>query len=376
MNNNMPLISIIMPSYNHEKFVGEAIESILKQTYTNWELIITDDGSSDNTADVIKKYDDKRIHSYFFSKNQGAAIASQYCLSKIHGEYIALLNSDDLWNEKKLEIQMKFLLNNPEYVAVFSDAQFVDEAGCTLSINEYRWADIFSVKNKSQGEWLNHFFFRGNCLCHPSILIKSSYYTADKLKEALRQLPDFYMWVGLVKKAKIYVLPEKLVRFRILSHNKNTSSVTPTNKIRNINELYFIYGDFFNDVPNDIFREGFSSLFKCSKAIYDDELLKFEKIFLYFRPHGELSVLCNLIGEKKMFDALLNEENEKLLRKYYSFSFKDFQKMTGEIDLLFVKNDVEIVNLAFKRKIQKYIPNWGISFIKRLLPNKIINIVK
>ena len=92
---NKPLISVVIPAYNHERFVGAAIESVLNQSCSDFELVIVDDGSTDNTAEVIKSYTDKRIH-YYYQENQDAFNTINRGISLAKGRYISILNSDDI----------------------------------------------------------------------------------------------------------------------------------------------------------------------------------------------------------------------------------------------------------------------------------------
>ena len=108
-----PLVSIITPTYNHEQFIGQCVGSVLAQTYTNWEQIIIDDGSTDNTNEVIKTYNDRRIR-YIYQKNVGIwKLNETYnkALALANGELIAILEGDDFWPPDKLEVQVPFFLN-------------------------------------------------------------------------------------------------------------------------------------------------------------------------------------------------------------------------------------------------------------------------
>lgn len=128
------LVSIIMPSWNTEKFIGESIESVLRQTYKNWELIIVDDCSTDNTDKVVHSFDDPRI-SYFHNKNNsGAAITRNHALKAAKGEWVAFLDSDDLWMPEKLEVQLKFMQKNG-YVLSYTDYEKIDEDDKPLGIH-------------------------------------------------------------------------------------------------------------------------------------------------------------------------------------------------------------------------------------------------
>ena len=119
---NKGLVSIIMPSYNTAKYIGESIRSVQNQTYENWELIIIDDCSTDNSEEILKKYslEDNRICYLKNEKNSGAAVSRNRGLRKAKGKWIAFLDSDDLWDKEKLEKQINFMLKN-DYAFTFTD---------------------------------------------------------------------------------------------------------------------------------------------------------------------------------------------------------------------------------------------------------------
>ena len=107
------LVSIIMPSYNTAGFIAETIESVINQTYHNWELLIVDDCSPDNTDEVVKPYlADTRIKYFKNEKNSGAAVSRNRALREAKGKWMAFLDSDDLWRSEKLEKQIDFMNNN------------------------------------------------------------------------------------------------------------------------------------------------------------------------------------------------------------------------------------------------------------------------
>src|SRR5699024_3826925 len=116
MNNvrENPLVSIIMPAYNSKKYLEEAIHSVIKQTYKNWELLIVDDCSKDNTLEILKNYSsqDHRIKYSTLEENSGPAVARNQAIDMANGSYIAFLDSDDLWFENKLEKQLIFMQKN------------------------------------------------------------------------------------------------------------------------------------------------------------------------------------------------------------------------------------------------------------------------
>lgn len=123
-------VSIIMPSYNASRFIAESIKSVLIQTYTNWELIVVDDCSNDNTVQIVEDYikHDNRIKLIKLKSNKGAANARNVALKNANGKYIAFLDSDDLWKKQKLEKQVKFMKENNISFS-FTNYRMIDERG-------------------------------------------------------------------------------------------------------------------------------------------------------------------------------------------------------------------------------------------------------
>ena len=126
------LVSIITPNFNSEKFISETIISVQKQTYTNWEMIIVDDFSTDNSINIINSFikKDNRIKLYKFSKNVGAAVVRNKAITLSKGKFIAFLDSDDLWLPKKLELQLKFMIKN-NYSLTYTSYEVINEEGNT-----------------------------------------------------------------------------------------------------------------------------------------------------------------------------------------------------------------------------------------------------
>lgn len=337
-----PKISVIIPSYNHANFVGEAIESVLNQTFEDFELIIIDDFSKDDSIEKILEYKDSRIKFYKNDENMGATYSVNKIINIALGNYIALLNSDDVWELDKLKKQVFILDNNKDIGAVFSNVKFINEKGEILGKDDYFWNDIFFQANRNQGKWLRRFFFELNCLCHPSVLIRKEVYNKTNLYNyALLQLCDFEMWINIVKFTQIYVLDEKLVKFRIFSNNLNASADTPINRIRNKNELYLIMQDFFNNVSSDIFIEGFSDLL-IRKGELTKEEIECEKAFMFFKVESEISYIYQLIGIQHLYSLFNNQKTREVLRKSYNFTDKDFFEITGNFEII----DTKLLNIS------------------------------
>lgn len=223
----MPRVSVIVPSYNHERFVGAAIDSALAQTFQDFEIVVTDDGSSDGTFEILRGYRDPRIRLRRFERNRQVSSRNE-ALSRARGELIAVLMSDDVWEPYKLERQVAFLDAHPEVGAVFSRAAIIGEDGRPFPDAGHFYISIFEQENRSRHEWLRRFFLDGNCLCHPSAVMRRAVIEeVGPYDPLLAQLSDLDLWVRICLRYEIWVLEESLVRMRLLEHEANASGDRP-----------------------------------------------------------------------------------------------------------------------------------------------------
>ncbi len=254
----MPKVTVIIPSYNHARFIAEAINSVLQQTFQDFELLICDDASMDDSVEIIKTFKDERIQLHINQINLGACVTFNNMIKKAKGKYIALLNSDDVWYSDKLRKQVEFLESNINCGAVFTHAQIIKEDGGLFENKEHFYYKIFDQPNRSQEEWLQYFFYSGNCICHPSMLIRKSVYDGVGLYNPLMaSLPDFEMWIRVVAKFEIYILQEQLIKFRILDGEQNASGNNLNNTIRSRFEYTKILETFCNVLDIKLFNNTF-----------------------------------------------------------------------------------------------------------------------
>ena len=329
----VPTVSVIMATYNHELFVAEAINSVLSQDGVNIEFLISDDGSADGTKEIVSSFRDPRIKFFLNKINRGACTVINELICHSKGKYIALINSDDLWMQNKLRYQLDFLEANPRIGAIFGRVIFCDKDGQSIDKKKTQFGSVFDRDNRSSSEWLRLFFDSGNCICHPTMLIRRKCYeVAGLYNNRLRQLPDFDMWIRLVKHFEIYISERELINFRILP-GENASSITANNSIRTINEHYLIAYNFFEQVTREQLINGFYDLLNI-KDIPTKEHLDIEKALLYFHPNYSLGKPYLMIGLIRLYD-LLNSQNHKIvLRKDYGIEDKWFQKKMGNVDVL------------------------------------------
>lgn len=325
-------VSVVVPSYNHQKFLPGALNSVLCQEIKDYELLLIDDASSDQSAEIIREFlaAHAEIPSRFsrHEKNQGGVITLNQLIEQASGEYVALINSDDIWLPEKLHKQLEYLDAHPETGAVFTQARIIDDDNRVVNTALDFKSDIFIQTNRSRGQWLRRLFFELNCLCHPSILIRRSVYDEIGLYDPrFRQLPDMQMWVRLLKHSAIHMIEEPLVQLRI--HARNTSKVTAEAGRRNLNELSFILADFFTDMPLDVLVDGFGEFFKDTHAC-EPLAIECEKAFLYFSPHFAIRSIYTHIGLKRLYDLLANPETRQVLIQRYNLDYEQFFKLGGQ----------------------------------------------
>jgi len=330
----LPTVSVIMATYNHADFVKQAVESVLSQQGVDFEFLIADDGSADRTREVVFAIKDERIHFFPNEKNRGACIVTNELIESSSGEFIALINSDDYWvGQDKLAYQVQIMQEMPTVGACFGRARFVDKNGQDIDKGSLSFGTVFDQENRSQGQWLRRFFDLGNCICHPTMLIrKSCYEELGIYNNRLRQLPDFDMWIRLVKRYEIFISNRELINFRILP-GENASGQTTTNSIRTINEHFLIADSFFDGARSEQLIEGFSDLLAI-KDIPSAQHLDIEKARLFFVENQWLGKPYKMIGLLKLSQLLNDPVHYKILNEFYGIDDKWFQHQVGEIDVL------------------------------------------
>ena len=324
-----PLVSIIMSNYNGEKLIKNAIDSVLCQTYENFEFIIIDDGSTDKSKDIINTYVDKRIKKYFFDNNENMCYAFNFGLSHGNGVYFARIDSDDTWKPEKLEKQVNYLESHLTCAACFTLVTVVDEHNKILTVEDTDRVALFETGNRSRLEWLRHFLYKGSCLCHPSVVFRKS--IIDKVggyNYSLRQIQDYELWLRIAKKADIYVIQERLTNYRWLCDGSNASSPSLEVNNRSDYEFGYVIAHFFDDLADDDFVCAFNQDFIFKDAAYDN-LLEYEKIFLLLKP-----TFCGNYHRDRIMDKIVymmeDPEKRRILREKYNFTQKNFYNLSSE----------------------------------------------
>ena len=240
------LVSIITPSFNSSRFIEECIDSVLLQTYDNWELLIVDDCSSDNSSRLVKRYNDNRISLIELEKNVGAAETRNIAIRKAKGKYIAFLDSDDIWMPTKLEDQIYFM-QEKNIAFSFSNYQPISEYGRKL------FTVIKVPKIMTYSSYLKNTMI--GCL---TVVIDRDK-TGEFEMPYIRSSHDMALWLLIMRRGfKAYGLDQNLAKYRIVSTSNTArkwqAALDVWKVYRTIEKLSFIYSVwcFINYVFNAI----------------------------------------------------------------------------------------------------------------------------
>lgn len=205
------LVSIVMPNYNSEKYLKATIDSVLAQTYTNWELLFVDDCSTDSSLEIVRSYNDSRIKILQNEKNSGAAVSRNYALREAKGKWIAFLDSDDLWIPEKLEKQLAYMQNN-DISFSYTDYEVIDEDNKIISTFKPK-LDVCKYKD----------ILKHNCIGCLTVI-----YNTDKLgkvfmpTDAIKR-EDLACWLAILKSGEEgHCLHESLAQYKV--HSNSVSS--------------------------------------------------------------------------------------------------------------------------------------------------------
>lgn len=331
----MPKVTVILTSYNHAKYLPEAVDSALSQTFDDFEFIIWDDASTDESWSLIKGYSDPRIKAYRNDQRRRGIYGLNKVIAQLaSSNYIAIHHSDDIWEKQKLEKQIKFLDGHSDFGAVFTNALAIGEDGDPLNDPNHFYSNIFEQPNRTRHQWLRYFFYHGNALCHPSVIVRKKCFEKCGLyRFGMAQLTDFDMWIRLCLKYEIYVLPEKLVRFRVRANEANASAIRPATRIRYATEFYLI-----------------SKIFLKIET-FEEMLQVFPEVEKYYRPDGfepkfVLAMVAlssdtfqstKLFGIELLLDLIRDIERAPKIKSLYGFDYHDLVRLTAIHDVFSVE---------------------------------------
>ncbi len=208
----MPKVSIILATRNNCLYIMEAVESVLKQSYSNWELIVIDDQSTDNTSEVLQIYteSDKRIKYIKNAKRKGLVKSLNKGIKLSTGQYIGRIDGDDIWlNTDKLTKQIDFITKNPKAILVGTWGYKIDERGTKVS----------SLKYPTKDSDIKKYILFENCFIHSSVIFKKKIIVEmGSYDDVFTHAEDYALWLKVSKKGQIGNIPEYMVGYRINHH--------------------------------------------------------------------------------------------------------------------------------------------------------------
>ena len=243
------LVSVIMPTYNCAKFIGETLDSIIAQTYENWEVVIVDDCSRDNTKEIVEAYIaiDKRIKYHCLETNSGAAVARTVAMAMAEGEYMAFCDSDDLWVADKLERQLAFMNDNGYAFSCTAYEQIDEESNSKNRI----------IKTVTKTDY-------NRLLLDCPVGNSSVMYSVKKMGKFevpnIRKRNDDALWLQMLKKDKyIWGMPDVLMRYRIRSNSISA------NKLSVVKYHWILYREIEH---LNVFRSAFHICWWCFLKVF------------------------------------------------------------------------------------------------------------
>ena len=347
------MVSVIMPLYNAERFLDETIQSVLNQTYKNYELIIIDDCGQDGSLDIAKKYakQDKRIKIYSNKENKGIAYSRNRGLHEARGEYIALLDDDDIAMPNRLELQVKYLDNHPEIGTIGGNAQWIDENNNVIRE---------TIDVVSDPDTIRMFFLFRNLFNNSEMTFRKSIVEKNGIKyhDGYYGMEDFHFWVCFLHFSKATMLTDLLLKKRVFAHNetnknKNNKAALRAQKFFELQKLSLTLAGFTIDLKDEYVLKKYlaENDYFCKNMSELEELKSF---------------LLNILIQAKKIDSNIY----KNMQSWFSGLLMTHYENVGKLFFKEWQSDADLLVSPFEDK-QKYIQDLitGNNFLMKIIEN-------
>ena len=322
MGERRPAISVVMASYNHAAYVGLAAESVLQQSFSDLALIIVDDGSRDDSRQILKEITDPRV-KLIFQENRGPSAALNAGIAKARGRYIALMSSDDVSYPNRLDCQLKHL-EAEGLDLVFALPHIIDDQGVIKDDSE--GSIFFGKAFSSSSDLLRLFFDYGNFLCAPSALASSEIMRkVGPFRLGSLQFQDFDMWLRICKCGKVGLIADRLLQYRV--HDANLSGKKGDIALRF--EQQQIFRTFLDDTPLPLLRAAFPGMIAVDVESTPEEF-EVEKSFVYLSHPDHL---IRSIGAERLFAQIENPKTSELLATRWGFGPVEMHRLVRGLDV-------------------------------------------
>lgn len=257
----MKKVSIIIPTYNQESYIKETLDSVLAQSYENWECIVVDDGSNDNTQDIVLKYCEKDDRfRYLKQENQGPSAARNNGISNSSGEYILPLDSDDLIDKNYIKEAAEILSASPEIKVVYCLAEFFGDINASWELLEYEYDKMLF----------------GNMIFCSAMYRRADYDKTEGYNSNMRDgFEDWDFWLSFIKKEDIvFRIPKVYFYYRIKNNSRNTNANDEGRVEKLYKQIYENHKELYGGIINPIFGEH-----KIKNLEKEIELMKLSKFW-------------------------------------------------------------------------------------------------
>lgn len=353
------LVTVLMATYNAETFISDTIDSILNQTYSNLQIIIIDDASTDSTLEILKCYaqNDSRIEIIDKTQNENICCAINDALPRIKGEYIASIGHDDIWYMEKIEKQIEYMERNPNCGVCFSFCDIINDLGDIWPEDgdKAELYKLFNVENRSRVEWQRQLLYKNNVFCAPSSVIrKECICNRSRIYDyTYIQLQDYALWLDILKSWNIYIMPEKLVHYRQFENRENLSFMSIPKLNREIHEKNIIVYNYVLGLDENQFFEVFSDKIDVEGLTCKNLVCAKAMILKAMNNPYALLEITKVLDDDKL-RKLLEENFEFSLNDFYDFNKKPLEYNAEDLSNYIVIEQLKNQISQYQIIVQKY----------------------
>lgn len=310
-NAQPPVVTVLMAVYNGEKYLCEAIESILDQTYTNFEFLIINDGSSDRTEEIILSYNDKRIRYIKNEQNLKLIASLNKGLDLAKGKYIARMDADDISLPERLKKQVEFMERNTDHILVASCVSFIPDE------------EIYGTQSLSSDE-IRYKLLSNNCIYHTSVMLRKSMLNGHYYSNHYLHVEDYEFWTRLIGIGKFCVSDDKLVKYRV-----HSESICQKNEEFQYEQVKVVRRNLIKTFIPNITDEDFDFYNRYLSEMTNDYYKKLNENFQYNgNAIGKLNKLIDLIEcNRSSHMGIKSEDLIHYLRGLFFNNFVESRRM-------------------------------------------------
>ncbi|MHC4885197.1 MAG: glycosyltransferase family 2 protein [Planctomycetota bacterium] len=308
----MAKVSVVLPVYNDPEYISYSIQSVLDQTMQDFELLVVDNCSTDNTVDCVKEFTDPRVRLVVNEVNMGHLYSINRGLALAEGEYLCVICSDD-----------------PEYGAVFTLARTINDRRDAFTKKRHFYYRIFDQENLGRLPTLRKLFSKGNFLCCPSVMMPARVYREiGPFRSHFQQLGDYDYWVRIALKYPLHILQEKLTVFRVRHNEMNMSGERPEVVIRIFPESVQIYKNFLGMEDLGDLKGVFPEISEEYSDL-DERLIPFYLSMIALKSGNDYA---KAFAIETLFELYDREGMADLIYEKHKFGYLNFIEVSGKYD--------------------------------------------